>query len=1036
MIYQRNLKKPLALGAVFVLTVLIVMGCGIGNAELNRGRIGTKRALEQEIEIDGKTRYFIAIRPRSYNPGNPAVVLLHGGSQSMRKVLYPNTTTRRWLELAKREGFLLLVPNGFNPHRNDAYGDRQTWNDLRPGKDRRRSQEDDVAFVMATLDWASKEHGIDRSRVYVTGASNGGMMAFRLLVEQSQHFAAAAAFIASLPQDKIPEPSEGTPIMMMNGTDDLFVPWQGGIVAGGAEPVRSIEATINYWIRVNSADPTKGTTRTIPPIDPIYGCPITETSYSVNNDELPVVLLYRVEGGGHNIPAVKPPKYSPRIQRQIGKQCQGINGIDLAWEFMKNFSSGNNKAKNGQKSEDSSLEPEPGSPKTLDNSPATRRDVVGRGQLFEAIHVPGFTDFREGLNGFALADVDKNGFLDILTITTPPFALETIPMGDVTGSVRRTRNPLDKLRLLLNYGNFHLKQQEVVLSGSSATPDDLGQGWRGSQIPALADFNADGLYDIYVTRQAPMTAGEIREGFTPIGSSLFVSDGSFARFRDVSVAMGSRNELAYNRQVSLGDVNRDGFIDIALGADNLANAFEGLPKSALFVFKPKNGKFEGGKFEDIGGTNTIPDFGGFYHDSTRDKAGPNIVLRDVDNDGDLDLLQSYHINLWPAAPALMPYSPAEYRQGVFTWRNLLVETGLFRFEKLTNNGLAVEESLRYDRKTKRLKPMGDASAPGLPYLIFGDVNNDGNFDALAVGWSDPHLSPAPLDVGGRFWYNLGKFRFQEATQKAGLSTLNNRYREWYSFFGANLPPELVNYRPPNRPFRSQPGLVRANPLDLRPLYSDAAFADFNNDGWLDLVVLDRREWQNKDSFEGHIIEARTVLFMNQGNGIFEPKPMTFSGLNGSGISVEAVDLNNDGLIDLIIAADPDNSGIAADPRRYESMIFLNTGLDEGRQNHWLRLRFSGIRDAELLGARVELREPNNKQLIGMRGIYTNQTYKSSSPLEAHFGLGAVSNVDIAILLPDGRHVSLSNVAGNRYIDVNLSNKILTDLPIVEQPKQP
>ena len=29
--------------------------------------------------------------------------------------------------------------------------------------------------------------------------------------------------------------------------------------------------------------------------------------------------------------------------------------------------------------------------------------------MFEAIHVPGFTDFREGLNGFALGDFDQNG---------------------------------------------------------------------------------------------------------------------------------------------------------------------------------------------------------------------------------------------------------------------------------------------------------------------------------------------------------------------------------------------------------------------------------------------------------------------------------------------------------------------------------------------------------------------------------------------------------------------------------------------------
>ena len=60
----------------------------------------------------------------------------------------------------------------------------------------------------------------------------------------------------------------------------------------------------------------------------------------------------------------------------------------------------------------------------------------------------------------------------------------------------------------------------------------------GGQAPALADFNGDGLLDIFITRQAPMSNGNVREGFTPIGCSLFLSDGRLDRFRDVSVEYG------------------------------------------------------------------------------------------------------------------------------------------------------------------------------------------------------------------------------------------------------------------------------------------------------------------------------------------------------------------------------------------------------------------------------------------------------------------------------------------------------------------
>ena len=381
------------------------------------------------------------------------------------------------------------------------------------------------------------------------------------------------------------------------------------------------------------------------------------------------------------------------------------------------------------------------------------RDAAGTGQLFESIHVPPLTDYQQGTNGVAIADLNRDGWLDIVTVTTPPLKL-----GLNDDTVR------DRLRILINRGGFEFESHPVELTGSAATPEDLGQGWRGSQIPALADFNDDGWLDLFVSRQCPCQGGQVRPGFTPVGNSLFISQGAFFRFEDRSAELNVGNAMAYNRQPSIGDVNQDGFLDIAVGADNTTNAFEGIPDSTLLLFEPNDGQFDGGHFVDISDTELVPDFGGFSGDPEFDKAGPNLVLRDMDNDGDLDLLQSTHVIFNGRFDAeALPLSPARYRQGIFTWRNQLAETGVFEFEKVTDNGLAAEARLAFDAERGVYQPASRQRAPGLAYLMVADVNNNGLFDVIAVDASDPTFTPKTLDAGGQFWRNLGDFRFANVT---------------------------------------------------------------------------------------------------------------------------------------------------------------------------------------------------------------------------------------------------------------------------------
>jgi hypothetical protein len=291
------------------------------------------------------------------------------------------------------------------------------------------------------------------------------------------------------------------------------------------------------------------------------------------------------------------------------------------------------------------------------------------------------------------------------------------------------------------------------------------------------------------------------------------------------------------------------------------------------------------------------------------------------------------------------------------------------------------------------------------------VDNDGLLDVLAVGPASPGWAPRTEYVSGRFWRNKGGFQFEEATDAAGLSALNWVYRDWCKFFDAPVP-------------QARPG-APMQPGDRRPYFADAVFGDFDNDGWLDLVVQDRHESPN--------LQTRALLFMNRGDGTFVPKPTTFSGLDSHGICGEAADLNNDGLLDLVFAADPDNSGPVFSMDRYESKVYWNTGLHGAKASHWLRLRFSSVKDAELIGTRVTIHEPGTGKLLGMRPIAANHSYKSGGALEAHFGLGQQTKVDVQVTLPSGKTASFASMKTDQFLDLNLNTSQSTSVTTQAKP---
>ena len=315
--------------------VLLISGCTIGKKNLEPSL--PNGWTEENFVHDDLTRWYRVYLPDPL-PENPALVLyLHGGTLSMRSLFSPLVDgTKIWLEIAEQEGVVLLVPNGVNAETGDTYGNDQNWNDFRPDQAAGQSTVDDVSFILALLERIETEVPIDKNRIFVTGASNGGFMTYRLLIEAPERFAAGAAFIANLPEldGGLPLPKEPTPLMIANGTDDPLVPWDGGMVGKDRGMVISADETVDWWVSANHADPNRLTSRYIPEINPDDDCQVRMDYYPAGEGGA-AVLFYAILGGGHTMPSIAHAGLDNRIiQRLFGPVCREVEGVQLAWDFF------------------------------------------------------------------------------------------------------------------------------------------------------------------------------------------------------------------------------------------------------------------------------------------------------------------------------------------------------------------------------------------------------------------------------------------------------------------------------------------------------------------------------------------------------------------------------------------------------------------------------------------------------------------------------------------------------------------------------
>jgi polyhydroxybutyrate depolymerase len=264
----------------------------------------------REIEAGGRTReYFLFVPDSVKGRPVPVVFALHGGAANSGLQMHYKAD---YTVVGEREGFVAVYPSGVRGWNWDPSQADQRYSAPRV------AEVDDFVFYEAMLDGLIEEGIADPKRVYITGGSNGGMMSFSLAHQLSDRIAGVGIMVATMPEAAVtwPRPSHAMPIIVMIGTLDPIMSWEGG------EGRLSTQETVSYWLGFNRCV-NDGAARALPDTDPDDGTRVFAARWE---GDAPVVL-YRMQGHGHGWPGTR--------ANATGPKTQDISAPEEFWSFLK-----------------------------------------------------------------------------------------------------------------------------------------------------------------------------------------------------------------------------------------------------------------------------------------------------------------------------------------------------------------------------------------------------------------------------------------------------------------------------------------------------------------------------------------------------------------------------------------------------------------------------------------------------------------------------------------------------------------------------
>ncbi|HUF08633.1 MAG TPA: CRTAC1 family protein [Rhodothermales bacterium] len=508
---------------------------------------------------------------------------------------------------------------------------------------------------------------------------------------------------------------------------------------------------------------------------------------------------------------------------------------------------------------------------------------------------------------------------------------------------------------------------------TSQLPEDMGSG------AAWGDFDTDGWLDLYVVNMAGNLEATVEELRTSQAHSTLYRNNRDGTFTDVSSQAGV-DLRSYGMAAAWGDYDKDGWADLVVTS-----------YGRIVLYRNRGD----GTFEDMSSPTGIGAEEGFWSGAS---------WSDYDRDGLLDLYVTGYVKYSGTAggEASVQYdvvTPASLNPSSFEpERNLLFHnTGDGRFE---------EVALRTGVQNSEGRSLSAA---------WTDLDQD--------GWPDLYVAN---DVSDNALYrNLGDGTFEDVSHQALVADYRGAMGIAVGDWDGDLDTDLflthwiaqenalyANTRSDRIRKSGIPGILQfmdvADRFGLGQIALDyigwgTSFIDYDNDGRLDLFVVNGSTFQRNEDFR-RLVPMKSQLFWNRNSqeGFYDVSSAAGPYFEESNVGRGAAfgDYDNDGDVDAFVV---NHGGAGA--------LLRNDG---GNENSWLAVALRGVEsNRSAFGTRIRV---VSDSLVSVREVGAQASYCSQNSPVVHFGLGRSSRVDtLEITWPSGLVEILLDVAPNQIL---------------------